>query len=171
LRQVVNISELHRLTLLDRATLGKMLKPLTPVGEGSKNALNYYLDDCLVEIVNYIKARNEDSPKARKESADADKAEIQVAKLRGDLVPVGLVRSSAADLVKSLYQRCVNLAPRILSDKITGKTDRNEVEIAMRQHFASIFDELRSLPSNFLSVSSEDQTLDEPDTERQSESS
>jgi hypothetical protein len=163
-RQVTSISELHRLTQLDRQTLGKMLKGLTPAGEGPKNSRNYFLDECLVEIVNYVKARNEESPKARKEAADADKAEINVARLRGDLVPVGSVRSSAADLVKSLFQRCVNLAPRLLADKITGKDDRAEVEIAIREHFAAIFDELRSLPNNFLNISDVDS-----DTDRQSE--
>ena len=156
MRQVVSISELHRLTSLDRATLGKMLKHLHPASEGRNNAVNYHLDECLTAIVAYVKARNEDSAKARKEAADAEKAEILVAKLRGDLVPVGLVRTSAADLVKSLYQRCVNLAPRILSDKITGKTDRNDVEITLREHMASVFDELRSLPNNFLTIPVED---------------
>ena len=164
-RQVVSISELHRITGLDRATLGKMLKSLTPIGEGPKNSLNYFLDDCITAIVSWLKARNEDSPKSRKEAAEADKAEITVAKMRGDLVPVGLVRSTAADLVKSLFQRCVMLGPRVLSDKITGKTDRNEVEIAIRSHYSTIFDELRSLPNNFLEI----QDIDAGPTDGQSE--
>lgn len=154
-----------QLTALDRQTLGKMLKDLTPVGEGPKNARNYYLDDCLVEIVRYAKARNEDSPKARKEIAEAEKAEINVARLRGDLIPVGTVRNAAADLVKSLYQLCVHLAPRKLKDQITGKTDHAEVEIILRDHLAKIFDDLRSRPNDFLAIPN----VDESDTTGQSE--
>jgi hypothetical protein len=157
-RQTTNISELQRLTNLDRATLGKMLKHLTPVGEGKKNALNYYLDECVKEIVKYVKAQREDSSKARKERADAEKSEIHVARLRGELVPVMLVRSSAADLVKLLFQRCVMLAPRLLSDQITGNPDRNDVEIAIREHFATIFDELRSQPNSFLNIPEDEPT-------------
>lgn len=168
MRQVTNISELHELTRLDRQTLGKMLKSLTPVGEGPKNARNYFLDDCLVAIVNYVKARNEESPKARKEAAEAEKAEILVAKLRGDLVPAALMRSTAADLVKSLFQRCVNLGPRLIADSIAGKTDRAEIEIAIRENYAAIFNELRSLPSEFLHMPVDDA---ESDTDRQPQSS
>lgn len=151
-RQVVSISELQRLTGLDRQTLGKQLKNLVAVGEGPKNSRNYYLDECLTAIVHYVKAKNEDSAKARKETADAEKAEINVQRLRGDLVPVSLMRTSAADLVKSLYQRLVNLGPRILADKVTGNAERAENEIVIREYIANIFNELRSLPNSFLNV-------------------
>lgn len=154
-RQLVNTAEVCRLTKIDRTTLAKYFRDanLEPVDPFAKQgAKNFYLDEVLSVLVRSFKVRAEDSSKARKEAADADKAEITVAKLRGDLISVGAVRNSAADLVKSLYQRLVMLSPRLLSDQLTGNPDRAEVEIAIREHNAKIFDELRSLPNNFLQI-------------------
>lgn len=153
-RQTINISEISRLTGLDRATIGKHLDHIQPMNanSGRQGSKEYYLDEVLSVLIRSFKAKFEDGAKARKELADAEKAEIQVARLRGDLAPTSQMRTSAADLVKSLFQKCVMLAPRLLSDAVTGNADRNEVEIAIRTHYAGIFDELRSLPNNFLNI-------------------
>lgn len=159
-RQTINTTEIHKLTGLDRTTIAKHLAHITPMTiPGAKNASNYYLDEVLGVLVRSFKAKSEDGPKARRELADAEKAEILVAKLKGELAPTALMRSTAADLVKSLFQRCVMLAPRILSDKITGNPDRTEIEITIREYFAAIFDELRSLPNNFLNMPVEDDVV------------
>ena len=151
-RQTTNISELHRLTGLDRQTLGKMLKHLDPVEEGPKNARNYYLDECFIAIVGYVRARHDQGSKMRKEMAEAESAEITVANLRAELIPIEIVRSSAGALVTSLKARCIDEAPAILASKITSLTDRAEIEIEVRKHFSNIFNELRSNPNAFLKI-------------------
>lgn len=154
-RQLINIAEICRLTKIDRTTIAKYLREGDVEPEnasGFKGSKEYYLDEVLTCLVRSFKVRAEDSSKARKEEADAQKAEILVAKLRGDLVETSLMRSVAAELVKSLYQRIVMLGPRVLADKITGNTDRAQVEISIREHHAGIFEELRSMPNNFLNL-------------------
>ena len=138
-----------------------MLKHLAPVEEGPKNARNYYLDDCAVAIFDYLKARRGDSSKMRREAAEADRAEIEVARLREGLVPCALVRRSAGSLVKALMQRCVDEAPAALSETIAATPDHAEVEIAIREHFAAIFDELRSNPRAFLNIDDDGPSADE----------
>ncbi len=151
-RQTTNISELHRLTRLDRQTLGKILKHLSPVEEGPKNARNYYLYDCTVAIFDYLKERHGESPRQRRTAAEAEKVEIEVARLRASLVPTELMRRSAGSLIETLMRRCVEEAPAALAEKIAATPDHAEVEIAIRDYFAAIFDELRSNPSAFMSL-------------------
>jgi hypothetical protein len=154
-RQLVNISEICRLTKIDRTTLAKYLRDgqVDPLNaNAAKGAKEFYLDEVLTCLVQSFKIKAADGPKVRIELANAEKAEINVGKLRGELVETTLMRSTAAELVKSLYQRLVMLSPRILADKVTGNKERADVEIAIREHNAQVFDELRSMPNNFLNL-------------------
>ena len=135
--------------------MGKILKHLPPVEEGPKNARNYYLYDSAVAIFDYLKDRHGESPRRRRAAAEAEKVEIEVARLRASLVPTELMRRSAGSLVETLMRRCVDEAPAALAGKVAATPDHAEVEIAIREHFAAIFDELRSNPSAFVKIEHE----------------
>jgi len=153
MRQVANISELNRLTGIDRTTLAKRLNHLTPATtNGKKGAKEYFLDEVLAVIVGALKAKyGDDNPKIRRELAEAEKSEIKCKQLRDELVPIEAVRSSAASLVGALRKRCMEAVP-IVAKKIAGETEREEVEIEIRTQYASIFEELRSHPDRFLNI-------------------
>ena len=112
----------------------------------------------LAVIIGALKIKYaDDSPKARRELADAERSEIKVKQLRAELVSIDAARSSAANLVGALRKRCIDAAS-VVAEKITGQTDRNEIEIKLREHYAAIFEELRSDPNKFLNIQ-----VDQPD--------
>jgi hypothetical protein len=152
--ETANTTELARLTGFNRSTVRDLIvrHGVSPIVSDTKTgAKEYALRDVLAAVCADRRERaTPNAGKARKEAADAEKAEIIVAKLRGELVPIDEMRSSAAELIKTLFQRCVNIAPRVLADKLDGRTDQKEIELILRAFYAGIFNDLRSNPLNFL---------------------
>jgi hypothetical protein len=148
---LANISELARLFNLHRDTVTAKIKGVEPAEQkGYKGGKMYRISDVAPLLTDSTNNTSEEVAKARRANADADKAELMVKRLRGELVPVADMKDAVHQLVKSLFQRCVTVAPRQLSRKLIGKTEPGEVEVIMREYYAGIFEELRALPTNFL---------------------
>ncbi len=151
-RQTINISEIRRITSLDRSTIANYLLEVQPATvKGNKNATEYFIDDVLGVLVRSFKAQSAEGPKMRKLMAEARRSEIALAQLEGTLVPIAAMRNSAVELLKTLYQRCVVLSPKFAADRLTGRShEHGEIEIAVRELYAEIFEELRTAPNNFI---------------------
>jgi DNA-binding transcriptional regulator YhcF (GntR family) len=156
-QKTASISELARIFNLDRATVSKRLKDIEPASQvGYKGAKEYTISEVTHLLQSSAQSSyGEEQAKVRRAMADAEKAEINVAKLRGELVSVSEMKDAVHTLVKSLFQRCVVVSPRALARKIIGKSDPGEVEIILRAHYSEIFEELRALPTNFLNNTEE----------------
>lgn len=156
--QIANISDIQRLTGLDRTTISKRLSAagITPVSHDKNNGGKLY--DLAVAIP-VLRSDNpaKDAAKARREMAEAERAELRVQQIRGELVSVDAMKGAAAELVKTLYQRTVRVLPGILAAKVAGR-DLLETEIIIRQELAVVYEELRSLPENFLTLEPEELT-------------
>lgn len=149
----VNITQLHEATGIHRDTIRPKLKGL-PYKEGAQNAKLYDKAVVLPILFDSGGAREDLESKERKAKADAEKAELIVAKLRGELVSVERMKSSAAGLVKTLYARTVRVLPNTLAPKLQGKSVA-ECEVILRDELSAIFDELKNRPDNFFSITTE----------------
>lgn len=151
-RQTASTSEIGRLTGLNRATVQKHLSVLSPVTvKGGQNATLYFLDESIGVLVRVYRAQAGEGPKNRKLEAEARKVELIVAKIEGTLVPINAMKASAVELIKTLHQRCVMLAPKLVANKLAGKAHEPlEIEITVREEIAEVFEELRSAPSRFM---------------------
>lgn len=74
--------------------------------------------------------------RARREQADAERAEIEVAKMAGRLVDKARVEAAVFDAFRALRDRVMNV-PRRCASLVVGLTDAREIELA-------IADELRA---------------------------
>lgn len=145
-----SIAELQRLTGVDRATIGKRIAHISPEF-GTKGAKLYEVRQVL-PLIMAQKSADGDESKDRKAAADAEKAELIVARLRGELVPVADMKEAAAELIKTMYQQIVRVQPGIIASEVVGMTDAVEIEVKIRESISKIFDDLRSSPDKFLAV-------------------
>lgn len=162
--EYLSISQLYDLTGKDRATIAQRLKDIEPIMRKRDSAKTYEKTEALTLIFGSADAIGESLAKERRAKAEAEKAEILVSKLKGELVSVDSMKSAASELVKTLYTRTVRVFPSVIAQKIVGK-EAIEVEAILREGLADIFNELKTLPSAFLSV--EDPAPDEPKTPEQ----
>jgi hypothetical protein len=146
----VSLSELHEITSVDRATIRKRLAEITP-RIGDRNAKLYDKSVALTAILASAAVIDENSAKERKLAADAEKAELVVKKLRGELVSVDSMKQAAAELIKTLYARTVRVEPSIIAPKCIGKSVL-EIETIIRETLSAVFNELKTMPESFLSV-------------------
>lgn len=153
----VNTSELHRVTGIDRATIGKRLANL-PHTIGKKSAKEYDRKSALTILMTKDTsvggdALNGHAPdaKARRELADAERAELRVAQIKGELVSADAMRSAAAELVKTLYQRIVRVEPAIIASLCIGKS-AIEIETTVRDAMTTVFNELKLDLTAFISI-------------------
>ncbi len=153
----MSISQLHRETGLDRTTIAERLEKAGLEPEiTSSNAKMFDKDEALMVLEASGAVQGEEQAKRRKMNADADKAELNVRKLKGELVSIDSMKQAAGELIKTLYQRIVRVEPNIIAAKCVGKT-AIEIEGVVRDQMGQVFSELRSMPEQFLSVD-EDET-------------
>jgi hypothetical protein len=157
----VTLEELRRITAKDRRTISDRIRDLPFQKKGNRKLYDKML--ALQAIMSGKAPTDEQGAKERKAIADAEKAELIVARLRGELVPVADMKTAAAELVKSLYQRAVRVVPSILASKLIGRTDILDIEVVIRESYAEIFNELKLDIGSFLVT---DEVIeDEPDAE------
>ncbi len=149
--QKVSISELHRITGFDRRIISQKLVAsnvsFDKTGRGAhlydkREALGVLCSDDPTML-------GPDDPKRRKIKADADRAELAVQKLRGELVSVDEMRQAAAELIKTMFQRIVHVEPSILAAKCVG-LDAVGIESEVRKAMQSVFSDLRFDPSSYI---------------------
>lgn len=153
----MSIAALHRETGLDRTTIAEKLAKAGIEPElTSKNAKLYNIDEALAVLTGGTAVTGEEQAKRRKMAADAEKAEINVRKLKGELVSVDSMKQAAGELIKTLYQRIVRVEPNIIASKCVNKT-AVEIEVIVREQLGLVFAELRSMPEQFLSVDADEE--------------
>lgn len=147
----VTKEELHRITGRDRRTINLRLEAgNVPFKQSGRSKL---FDKMLaVQAISTKSNDPEAASKERKLAAEAEKAEIIVARLRGELVPVADMKTAAAELIKTLYARVVRVTPSVVAPRVLGISDPLEIERLLRDALADAFNELKSMPEHFLTV-------------------
>lgn len=159
----ISISELSRVSGIDRATIAKRLSKL-PFSRGAQNAKFYDRKSAMaIVVVDDQGTADELSAKARRELAEAERSELRVRQIKGELVSADSMRTAAAELIKTLYQRIVRVEPGVIASKCVGK-DVVEIETIARESLATVFNELKNMPENFLAID-DDEIIPEVDTE------
>jgi hypothetical protein len=146
----LSISQLCEITGIDRATISKKLADV-PFSEGAKGAKMYDRNVAMPLLFGNTAPQGEDEAKKRKAIAEAEKAELVVKRLKGELVSVDAMTQAAGELVKTLFMRIVRVEPSIIASKAFGKT-AVEIETICREHLQKVFDDLKTMPDTFLSV-------------------
>lgn len=154
--------DLHRITGKDRRTISDRLKELPFKKDGRKKLYDKTL--ALQAILNKT-ADPENDAKNRRALAEAEKAELLVARLKGELVPISDMKAAAAELIKILFARTVRVAPSILASKLISKTNPLEIEGIIRDELSDVFNELKNMPETFLSVTPDaEEEIADPET-------
>jgi hypothetical protein len=159
----VSQADLERITGKDRRTISGRIKDLHFKQEGRSKLYDKML---AVQAIVAKSVDPESDAKNRRALAEAEKAELLVARLRGELVPVSDMKRAAAELIKTLYARTVRVTPSILAPQMIGKTDVLEIEGIIRDAVADVFNELKSMPDHFLTVTPDEGDLEELPTEQ-----
>lgn len=139
--QKLNVSELANEFGLDRATVTKRLGD-APFERGQKNAKLYNVED-IAELLE----QGENSPeleaaKLRRAKADAEKAELTVEKMRGDLVNRVEVLTEVQGIVSGLYQKvCIQYVRRNAGRLQKVKTSKELAQI-LQNDLMEIFNEI-----------------------------
>jgi len=157
-------AELARIYELDRATVGKRLAGV-PHRSGPRGAKLYKIEDIHALLAPSAPECDLEEARLRKARAEAERIEILVAKLKGDLVSVRETRRALHSIFKSLYHRVVILFPRAGGGRLIGIKDRAEMEARLREELTEIFDELRTSPDNFIADTSEGDSIRESDAQ------
>jgi hypothetical protein len=158
-----SISELHRITGFDREVISQKLKKAgVPFEKTNRGAHNYDKVMALAVLLNNPNAVNEDNAKQRKAIAEAEKAEIAVSKLKGELVSADEMRQAAAELVKNLFQRIVRVEPSVIASRCVG-LDAIGIEVQIRESMTTIFNDVRTDLSGYITVEDEQEENDEDD--------
>jgi replicative superfamily II helicase len=136
----LNLSELAERYALDRATVAKRLADasFTP---GPKNSKLYEVDD-IAELL----TAEDDSPeleaaKLRRAIADAEKAELIVAKMRGELVDRVEVLGEVQEIFSRLYQTIAVQYPRRTAGKL-AKLSPQELAKKLQADLMAVFNEI-----------------------------
>jgi len=138
----LSISALSVLTGVDRRTIGKRLEGLEPA-KIVRKAKHYASSDALKAI--YLgsdtgEALDLNQQSARLKRAQADKTEIEVSILKGDLITGEQAKARWADMVTSMRAKMLGL-PSKLAVRVTGLSMR-EVETESRD---LVFEALQAL--------------------------
>ena len=89
--------------------------------------------------------------RARREAADALKAELEVQKMAGSLVERARVESAVFDAFRSLRDRCLSVPSRC-APKVVGLVEVREIEQAMTDELRSAFDAFESATAQAMSA-------------------
>mgnify|MGYP003390045514 CR=1 FL=1 len=148
----VSIAELFRITGFDRHEISRKLAGAgVPYDLGPNRSHMYDKTMALAVLYNNPRAVHEDDAKRRKAVAEAEKAEITVEKLRGELVSADEMKQAAAELIKTLFQRVVRVEPAVIASRCVG-LDAVGIETEIRTAMQGIFSDLRFDPSKYLEI-------------------
>jgi transcriptional regulator with XRE-family HTH domain len=136
----LNLSELATRFNLDRATVAKRLADAA-FTQGPKNSKLYEVE----EVAELLTAA-EDSPeleraKTRRAIADAEKAELIVAKLKGELVDRVAVMGEVQEIFSRLYQTIAVQYPRRHAGRLS-KLSAQDLAKKMQADLMSVFNEI-----------------------------
>jgi hypothetical protein len=116
----VSQADLERITGKDRRTISGRIKDLHFKQEGRSKLYDKML---AVQAIVAKSVDPESDAKNRRALAEAEKAELLVARLKGELVPVSDMKRRRLNSSRRLYARTVRVTPRIVAPQMMGKTD------------------------------------------------
>jgi hypothetical protein len=146
--KLFSVSELSRLTRLDRNTVQKRLGNVTPTAERTNLKL-YRLKDALPPLI--VGADKElDAAKLRKAQADARRAEVLAKREEGEVVDVAEALAYYARIFRGLRTRLYTKLPAEIAGALFKCQTRAEAAKVLQVAIGKIFNELRSDHPAFL---------------------
>jgi hypothetical protein len=143
-----SLSELAKVTTLDRATVTKRLAEV-PYVEGAKGAKMYELADALPALI-AGESSEMDEAKLRKMQAEANIKELDYQREQGLVVEVREVKSYALDLFKRLHNRIGVRFPREIAAQLYKAESANQITDVLQRELGRIFNDVRSDHQRFL---------------------
>ncbi|HEY0545307.1 MAG TPA: DUF1441 family protein [Pyrinomonadaceae bacterium] len=143
-----SISDLAKLTTLDRATVRKRLEGIEPV-PGTKGAKMYELVDALPALIAGASAEF-DAAKLRRAQAEAELKELELASERGEVVSVKEVQDYALRLFKSMHNRVGVRMSREIAQQLYKAESAAQITEILKTETGRIFNDLRSDHTRFL---------------------
>lgn len=128
---------------MDRRTLAKRMNDVSPV-ETDKRAAYYKLEDAARAIfagANTPDVMSWDEARARKVAAEAEMAEIELAKERGLLLPVEMVAEINENIFGVFRARMTALPAKAAPDVFSADS-LTEAKTLLKQHINAALDEL-----------------------------
>jgi phage terminase Nu1 subunit (DNA packaging protein) len=143
-----SISQLHKLTKLDRATVTKRLEGVVSVA-GAKNAKLYALQDALPALI-AGESSEMDEAKLRKMQADADLQELKFKREQGEVVETKEVLNYTLQLFKAVHNRIAVRFPREIAQALYKAESSAHITEVLQRDLGRIFNELRDDHKRFL---------------------
>jgi hypothetical protein len=146
--KLFSVSELARLTTLDRNTVQKRLDKVTPARERANLKL-YRLKDALPPLI--VGADKElDAAKLRKAQADARRAEVLAKQAEDEVIDVADAVAYAARLYRGLYVRFYTKLPAEIAGALFKCQTREEVSNVLQASIGKLLNEFREDHTKFL---------------------
>jgi phage terminase Nu1 subunit (DNA packaging protein) len=160
----LSISQLSEVTGIDRRTCKDRIETLTPIVKGRSHL--YHAREAIPLIINFGLEDNKDeyhrqirNEELRHEKAKADKIQLQVEKLRGELVPI----EDVARVVETEYA-AVRAALLAISSKVSGELASMDSVIEIKKlldgHINEVLAELSADQDDQLSQPSGSDSVD-----------
>jgi hypothetical protein len=146
--KLYSLSELAKVTTLDRATVAKRLDGVAHL-EGAKGAKMYALCDALPALI-AGESSEMDEAKLRKMQAEAAMKEMELQREQGLVVEVKEVKSYALDLFKRLHNRIGTRFPREIAAQLYKAESPAQITEVLQRELGRIFNDLRSDHRRFL---------------------
>lgn len=120
----------------DRRTIAAAVSALKPMGREGKSNL-YRLTDVLPVLMGPGKPTSFDDAKARKMAAEAELAEAELARIRGEQVPIGDTVKVVEEICIAIRAKCLSvpskMTPIIIAAEQTEASVRALLDRAMRE--------------------------------------
>jgi phage terminase Nu1 subunit (DNA packaging protein) len=126
---------------VDRRTLAKRLADVTPVREDGKSQY-YRMKDAVAAVYQSgDDTGSYEQERTRLTKAQADKTELEVSVLRGDLIPAEIVDSVWGSMLGAFRARCLSI-PTKAAHAILAVADLHEAETILKDHVHEALTEL-----------------------------
>lgn len=143
-----SVSELSRLTKLDRATIVKRLNG-SRSKPGEKGAKTYRLIDALPKLI-AGESVDMDSAKLRKVAAEADMREHELAVERGEVLEVSQIREHLIKFNRALYNELAKRAPREIAAQLRKAESATHIIEILQHEYSRRFNDIRKDHQRFL---------------------
>lgn len=138
-----SISQLSKLTGLDRATVTKRLDEVEHQS-GAKGAKTYSLEDALPALIAGESTELEEA-KLRKLQAEADLKELELSVERGEYLPVAEVESQRVKECQWLVNRLLAQLPREAAGQLYRAESQAQVAEVLKHELGRVLNDWREL--------------------------
>lgn len=141
---VLNVSQLNRITGLDRATINKRLAEasVAPAPGSKKKEKLFDIEASLAALVAAEGDKLSES-KGKKLSAEASLKQLELERERGELMPTREVREHAFNFVKAMHTRISKRYPRENAKRLRRCKSDVDLQRTIETDLSLIFDDLK----------------------------